>query len=138
MTRPTAALRRLVRERAGFRCEYCLVREEDGAAAHQVDHVIAEKHGGPTAADNLALSCLFCNRRKGSDIAAIDPADGSIVPLFDPRSQSWADHFRLNGPRVTGLTPTGRATVQLLQMNHPDRIAERVELLRTGRSSGSG
>jgi hypothetical protein len=43
-----AALRRLVRERAGDRCEYCLIPESASFAPHWIDHVVAEKHGGKT------------------------------------------------------------------------------------------
>ena len=93
MTRPSAAVRREVIRRAGNCCEYCGIHQDDAATRHQVDHVIAEKHGGQTDRDNLALSCLLCNRRKASDIAAIDPESGQFVRLFNPRTQAWSDHF---------------------------------------------
>ena len=51
----SADLRRLVRQRAALRCEYCLLAEEDAYFPHEPDHVIAVKHGGPTALANLAL-----------------------------------------------------------------------------------
>jgi hypothetical protein len=57
-------LREQVRARAGRRCEYCLQPEDLAFARHQIDHVIAEKHGGETVLDNLALCCGLCNRRK--------------------------------------------------------------------------
>jgi 5-methylcytosine-specific restriction endonuclease McrA len=60
---------------------------------HQVDHVIAEEHGGQTTLDNLALSCTVCNRRKGSDIGSLDPDSGTLIPLFNPRTQQWSDHL---------------------------------------------
>ena len=135
MTRPTAAVRREVVRRAGNRCEYCLIHQEDSAARHQVDHVIAEKHGGKTTLDNLALSCLPCNRRKSSDIGATDPESGQFVRLFDPRRHEWSDHFRLVAERIVGLTPEGRATVEFLQLNSPDRLQERAELIRLDRLS---
>ena len=65
-TRPTVELRRQVMERAGNCCEYCLLPQDLAASSHQVDHVIAEKHGGQMALDNLALSCAVCNRRTGT------------------------------------------------------------------------
>jgi hypothetical protein len=126
------ALRRLVRERAGERCEYCLVPEQLTLAAHWVDHIIAEKHGGRTEETNLALSCVLCNQHKGSDLTSIDPETGAITPLFHPRRDQWSAHFRLAGARVEPLTPTGRVTVRLLQLNHPDRVEERELLLRLG------
>src|ERR1044072_3449728 len=95
--RISAALRREVRERAGERCEYCLLAESQAFFPHQPDHLIALKHGGVTALANLALACVDCNRFKGSDIASIDPVTGELVPLFNPRTQYWYDHFDLRG-----------------------------------------
>jgi 5-methylcytosine-specific restriction endonuclease McrA len=70
-TRVPDSLRVQVRERAGARCEYCLIHEDDAFYPHQPDHIIAEKHGGATDADNLAWSCFLCNHYKGADIASI-------------------------------------------------------------------
>ena len=78
-------------------------------AVHTIDHIIAEKHGGPTAADNLALACMICNSRKGSDLASIDEQSGAIEPLFHPRRDRWTDHFQLVGGRIEPRTPKGRA-----------------------------
>jgi hypothetical protein len=89
----SASLRHLVIERAQGRCEYCLIHQDVSIYSHEVDHIIALKHGGQTIADNLALSCLPCNRHKGSDFATIDPNSGEIVPLFNPRRQIWEEHF---------------------------------------------
>jgi hypothetical protein len=133
VTRPTAAVRREVVRRAGNRCEYCLIHQDDAASRHQVDHVIAEKHGGQTELDNLALSCLPCNRRKSSDIGAIDPESGQIAPLFNPRTQLWSHHFKIKSNRIIGLTSEGRATVEFMQLNSPERLQERVELIRLRR-----
>ena len=80
-----ASLRRFVIERAQGCCEYCLLPDADAEYPHEIDHVIAVKHGGKTVGDNLALACLKCNRNKGSDVSAIDPIDELLVPLFNPR-----------------------------------------------------
>jgi 5-methylcytosine-specific restriction endonuclease McrA len=85
-------LRRQVAERAQHRCEYCLIHEMDTFFPHEPDHVIAEKHGGPTSSENLAYSCFNCNRFKGSDLASVDPQTGKIVLLFNPREQKWKRH----------------------------------------------
>jgi hypothetical protein len=135
--RPSADLRRQVAERAGDRCEYCLIHQEDSIARHQIDHVIADKHGGPTTLENLALSCVLCNLRKGSDLSSIDPDTGAVASLFNPRTQEWSNHFRFEDVRIVGSTPEGRATAQLLQMNSYQRLAERRELKRAGRFPGS-
>jgi hypothetical protein len=128
-------VRREVVRRAGNRCEYCRIHQDDAASRHQVDHVIAEKHGGQTDLDNLALSCLPCNRRKSSDIGAIDPESGQFVRLFDPRTQNWSEHFRFVADRIVGLTAEGRATIEFMQFNSAERLQERAELIRLGRLS---
>lgn len=131
--RPSARVRQQVRRRAGGRCEYCLIHEDDSYAAHQVDHILARKHGGTTSLSNLAFACMLCNRYKGSDIAAPDPATGEIVPLFHPRRQQWTEHFALRGAGIVPLGPTSRATATLLRLNAPERVLEREELRRAGR-----
>lgn len=65
-------------------------------ATHEIDHIIAEKHGGCTEAENLALSCTLCNKHKGSDIASVDPETGEIVPLYNPRQKKWNEHLWLS------------------------------------------
>ena len=125
-------LRRQVQERARGCCEYCLVHESDMYYPHEADHVIAEKHSGPTSLDNLAWACLYCNRFKGSDLASIDPISRKVVLLFHPRIQKWHRHFRLNGARIEGMTASGRATVALLHLNDPERVAYRLWLIEIG------
>jgi hypothetical protein len=98
-----------------------------------VDHVVSEKHGGPTASENLALACAVCNRQKGSDIGSIDKATGQYIRLFNPRTDVWCDHFRLVGVRIAWKTPVGEATVRLLKLNSPMRIEERGILKREGK-----
>jgi hypothetical protein len=121
-----AALRRLVEQRAGYRCEYCLWLASLSLISHEVDHVIAEKHGGATVADNLAFACWYCNRRKGTDLGSFDPQTGKFSFLFNPRTQVWSEHFvMLADFSLLGLTPEGRTTVSLLQLNDQKRIAER-------------
>lgn len=127
-----AELRRLVRERAAECCEYCLVPESVTLATHAVDHVIAEKHGGRTVSDNLALSCAICNGYKGSDLASVDPETGAIVPLFHPRRDCWSEHFALAEGRFEPRTANGRVTIRLLKLNHPHRIEERLLLVAAG------
>ena len=125
-------LRRLVNERAGGRCEYCRLHQATSPYTHEIDHIVARKHGGQTVAENMALSCLACNRRKGSDLTTIDSVTAVVVPLFNPRVQLWTDHFVLHGARIDGLTPIGRGTVFLLALNAPDRLARRTTLLFEG------
>ncbi len=127
------ALRQMVTTRAKGCCEYCWIHNDDVPDTHEADHLVARKHGGQTVAENLALACLPCNRRKGSDLTAIDPITQEIVPLFNPRTQVWNNHFVLDGPLIVGLTATGRATVALLHFNDPVRLDNRRRLIEAGR-----
>src|SRR5262245_30322653 len=81
----SVALRRAVRERAGGRCVYCFMPETEPEYPHEPDHIIALKHGGTTASENLAYACVECNRAQGSDSASLDPATGALTrPLSSP------------------------------------------------------
>ncbi len=129
MTYISEALRRQVEERAGHRCEYCLLPANLSFYSHEVDHVIARKHGGDTTADNLAYACWRCNRYKGSDLGSFDPKTKEFSFLFNPRTQRWDEHFTLqNDAQLNGITAEGRTTVQLLKLNSDERIAERQRL----------
>ena len=125
-------LRRSVYERANGHCEYCLLSIRYAYLPYEVDHIIAEKHGGKTEDENLCLSCFECNRHKGSDIASYDEDIGDVVRLYHPRRDLWADHFRLEGAQIIPLTPIGRVTVRLLQLNDPERLLEREALIAVG------
>jgi hypothetical protein len=114
-----AALRRLVAVRADFLCEYCLMHEDDAVFGCEVDHIISEKHGGPTDAENLAYACTFCNGYRYNFTTAVDPHTQTVVPLFNPRTQQWAEHFlwTADGVRIVGTSPIGRATCSRLDVN---------------------
>lgn len=127
------ALRRLVIERAQNCCEYCLLDIRFAYLPYEIDHIVAEKHGGKTEADNLCLTCFECNRHKGSDIASYDEATGEIIRLFDPRRDRWAEHFQLEGALIVPLTGIGRVTEKLLQFNKRERLLERDELIAEGK-----
>lgn len=133
MTYIPDSLRKLVFQRANGRCEYCRLHSDDGYQPHEVDHVIAEKHGGETSEANLCLSCFDCNRRKGSDFASFDPQTGMVAMLFHPRRDVWDEHFRLNEAVIEPLTPQGRVTVKLLGLNDERRLMERIVLIEAGR-----
>ncbi len=126
MTYIPTTLRRQVIERAQNRCEYCLLPAEVAFFPHEVDHVIAEKHGGATKIENLALACWRCNRHKGSDLTSFDPETRQLSPLFNPRTQLWSEHFAYERERIIGLTPEGRTTVTLLRLNSEERLIERL------------
>lgn len=113
------ALRQQVRDHFSFRCAYCLSPEWIIGIPFTIDHIIPESLGGETTATNLCLACSACNLIKGTQITAIDPETHQLVPIFHPYHQVWFDHFAWqdNGLRITGLTATGRATVQALKLN---------------------
>ena len=110
------------------RREYCRIPQWALPLPFQIDHIIAEKHGGQTVGENLALACPHCNRFKGPNIAGIDPESSETVRLFHPRKDDWHEHFAWEGARLTGRTAVGRATVQVLAMNAEDQLAIRIEL----------
>ena len=128
-----AALRRLVAMRADYLCEYCLISEEDAFFGCEVDHIISEKHGGQTEADNLAYACAFCNRSKGSDIGSIVQRIGSFVRFFNPRTDLWAEHFALDGIAIVTLSDIGEVTARILDFNNSERLFERQTLQTIGR-----
>jgi len=126
-------IRGIVAGRANYVCEYCLIAEEDAYFRFQVEHIISRKHGGSSEIDNLALACVFCNRYKGSDIASLIPPRNELIRFYNPRTDRWLEHFRLNGVVVGPLTEIGEATIRILQMNHDDQILDRQVLNVRGR-----
>ena len=114
-----AQLRRLVIERAGACCEYCLSQEEYSVQAFSVEHISPRLSGGLTVAENLAYSCQGCNSHKAIKTATIDPVTEATVKLYDPRQQRWSDHFSWNEDcsEIIGLTAIGRATIEALHLN---------------------
>ncbi len=123
----------MVAQRAGSRCEYCGLSQEGQEARFHVDHVVPVTRGGATVEENLALACVSCSLRKAAKQHALDPQTGTQATLFNPRVDSWAEHFRWDGVRILGLTPTGRATVEALKMNRPLILAIRREEMLRGR-----
>ena len=128
-----AELRAEVIRRAGNRCEYCQLSQIGQEATFHIDHVVPRAAGGATEPGNLALACVSCSLRKWANQTAIDPETGEDVALFQPRSQTWGEHFRWDGATVIPISPTGRATVAALAMNRPLVVAIRWEEAIRGR-----
>lgn len=128
-----AALRQLVRKRAGERCEYCRLPQDAVDLTFHVEHILARQHGGTDVSENLALACDRCNLNKGPNLVAVDPATRQVIPLFHPRRDVWAEHFESTGGEIVGKTPVGRAAVHLLQMNSSRRRELRERLVVEGR-----
>jgi HNH endonuclease len=104
-----ANLRRQVMKRAANCCEYCGLAQTGQEATSHVDHIVPVVAGGQSTPENLALACVSCSLRKGARLVTVDPHTGEEIVLFDPRRDAWQLHFRWDGVRVVGITPTGRA-----------------------------
>jgi hypothetical protein len=113
-------IRERVREAARERCGYCLSPQRLVMGTLEIEHLVPRAAGGGDEEDNLWLSCSLCNRYKGPQTSAVDPATGETAPLFNPRHDSWSAHFRwsVDGGRIEGVTPVGRATVEALKLNN--------------------
>jgi hypothetical protein len=127
--RPVSAeVERRVRAAARNRCGYCLSPQHLVMARLEIEHIIPIAKGGTDDEANLWLACPICNGHKSDTTGAADPVTGQFVPLFNPRTQSWAEHFRWadGGLRIAGRTPAGRATVAALHLDDdPDAIEVR-------------
>jgi hypothetical protein len=122
-----------VRQRARQSCEYCLLPQASQEATFHVDHIQPRATEGQTSVENLALACVTCSLKKAARTQGRDPISQAFVPLFHPRQDRWADHFRWSrGCRLIGRTPTGRATILALGMNRPAVIAIRKVLVKLG------
>ena len=128
-------LRDSVARRARNRCEYCHIPSKGQITWFPIDHILPKSEGGPTEESNLALSCPRCNASKWAFVDGVDPITGDSVPLFNPRSHSWTEHFEWS-PTVPlfleGRTPIGRATIVRLKMNDADPLKIRRLLLELG------
>jgi hypothetical protein len=116
-----------VARRAGHRCEYCRAPELVFNFPFEVEHIIPTARGGRDEEGNLCLACRACNLRKSDRVVARDEVSQDDVPLFNPRGDRWTEHFLvdLESGEIQGVTPTGRATVACLEMNHPLQLSAR-------------
>ena len=131
---PAARDKERVARRARDCCEYCKSRADYSPDTFSIEHVIPKARGGSHELTNLALSCQGCNNRKFTSTHASDPVTGQRAPLFHPRQDPWGDHFSWNEDytRLLGPTPTGRATVEKLDLNRPGVVNLRRLLLTAG------
>lgn len=133
MTRIPPKIREQVRERAGNCCEYCLIPELPNTHSFHVDHIKPfKKHKGSDNLDNLAWACFDCNTTKSGEISGYDPLTNQLTPPFNPRTQVWKGHFKKDGPTIAPISPYGRVTVDLLDVNNPAQIELRVLLIKLG------
>jgi hypothetical protein len=90
----------------------------------QIDHIVAENHGGETVADNLLQRSE--HRGDGFRLWSTDPAVQSVA-------HKWTDHFFFfQHARLEGRTEVGRVTIHVLAMNAEELLSFRTELLEAG------
>jgi hypothetical protein len=118
-----ALLRAFVTDRSAGRCEYCQLPQKFFTELFQIEHIVSRQHRGASIESNLAVACARCNLQKGPNIAGIDPQSEELVRLFNPRIDTWSDHFQhdSNG-EIRGKTAIGRTTIYVLDMNDPRRV----------------
>ncbi len=130
-------IRQQVIDRARNRCEYCLMPEQFSATFFHIDHVRSLKHSGNSSPDNLAYTCPHCNQHKGSDVGTfIDDTGETLIRFFNPRRDNWTDHFQIIAGEIMARTAIGNATVTILNMNQPERLILRRELMQIGQYPG--
>jgi len=122
--------KRIVRDRANNRCEYCRPPQKLASfVTFHIEHIQATQHVEDDSLENLALACPDCNRYKGPNLTTLDPVTRQLVLLFHPREDRWRDHFHYSGGLLVGDTTVGEATIRLLQINSDQRVGYRNELL---------
>ena len=133
-------LQEAVRRRARHLCEYCHASEAWQYVEFTMEHLVPVSEGGENTLDNLALACFACNRRKWDRRTAVDPETGETHRLFQPRRDEWNDHFTwsADGLEIVGLTPIGRATVNVLNLNRERTKQIRAADLEVGRHPPPG
>jgi HNH endonuclease len=118
-----------VAERAAHRCEYCHAPEVIFNVPFEVDHILPVSKGGTDELNNLALACRACNLWKSDAVTTQD------IPLFNPRTQNWHEHFELQTEsllKLIGKTAVGQVTIQQLKMNTPLQLVARAQWIVLG------
>lgn len=124
--------KKIVIERAAFRCEYCRVPAFLSSFDYHIEHIIGLQHGGPNSLNNLAYCCSSCNWKKGPNISTVLEFGGQIIPLFNPRTHNWFDHFEVQQGELVALSDVAQATIKLLELNFPAKMEERFEMMLAG------
>lgn len=126
--------REFVAQRAQGVCEYCQSPQDFVPDTYELEHIVPISLNGTNDLDNIAYACSGCNGRKGINLTAIDPQTGQEVSLFHPRNDVWEEHFEWNQDfsQIIGISPTGRATVDLLLLNRISCVNLRLALIAFG------
>lgn len=130
----SAELRERIRIQAGDRCGYCQSAQRYVFGTLEIDHLTPIARGGTDDEENLWLACRMCNNYKSDHTHGRDPLTGEKTQLFNPRKQRWIDHFMWSedGTQVIGITPCGRTTVIVLQLNNLIAVMVRREWVAAG------
>jgi len=130
----TKEQRQRIAEQAKYRCGYCQMQEVISGIPLTLEHLRPKARGGSDEDENIWLSCRLCNEKKGALFEAADPLDGTVVPLFNPRTQAWHEHFRWSDDftQVLATSAVGRATIELLGLNAQLRVRSRAAWVRAG------
>jgi hypothetical protein len=128
MSRISEQTREQVRKLAEGRCEYCRKPELVSTYGFYIDHII------PIAdeTDNLAWACFECNVNKGRDVASYDLQTNPLTPLYNPCLHEWHVHFVFQSALIMPLSPVGRVTVRILNVNHIQQLEIRTWLMEMG------
>lgn len=134
MSASARQLRQRIAVQARHRCGYCLTLEVVSGIPLTLEHIIPKSRGGQDTEDNLWLSCRLCNEAKGVLTEALDPQTDTFTSLFNPRLQSWTEHFTWSedGTQIIGLTAIGRTTVAALSLNSELRVRARAIWVEAG------
>ena len=129
-----ARIKQQVAQRARGCCEYCRSQVRFALQSFSTEHIVPRSRGGETVLDNLALACQGCNNHKYNRVEGLDRVSGVAAPIFHPRRDRWGEHFAWNDDftLIIGVTPTGRATVETLQLNRSGLIRMRQVLFIAG------
>lgn len=127
-------LKQNVAERGKHCCEYCLSQARFATQSFSIEHIKPRSQGGDTALDNLALACQGCNAHKYTKTEAYDAVTEKRVALYNPRQQQWHEHFQWNHDFsiIIAISPTGRVTVETLQLNRVGLVNLRRILYQAG------
>lgn len=128
------SLKSKVVERANGYCEYCYSHSGHSPSSFVIDHIYPFSLGGLSESKNLALSCGDCNNHKYQKTHYFDPVTNQKVNLFHPRKNYWPNHFQWNEDEtiIIGISPSGRASLNLLNMNREGNINLRHLMILVG------
>ncbi len=115
----STATKKMVVSRANHLCEYCCALASYSVQPFVIEHILPISKNGTNDLENLAYACGGCNGSKYNKTHSIDPISTALVPLFNPREMTWDDHFVWSEDfiEMLGVSSTGRATIETLQLN---------------------